>query len=158
MCMVERSALNVLLPSALKASSLGTSRYAKDRLIAKALHGPAEPERVAVCISAVEVKFAIKSGCVFQESRRLLIIADQARTWNVCVRYERENRLRKRGDAARRDDIIWKCRSTCWRYRNGVSTCVQNQVCVCRVARLIGIVDRLRDSPEISAAEGIGRQ
>src|SRR5215472_3315568 len=166
--MIERSALNVLLACALETSSLGPAGQAKNRLIAKALDGAAEPEGVAVIIPAAEVKLGVESRGVFQEARGLLIIADQARTGNVGVGNERENRLRQCSDAAGWDRVIRESGSASRRYRNGVSAGIESQGGVGGVSSLIGIVNGTTyvargttgrcDRLEISVAERIGRQ
>src|SRR5215471_598228 len=160
--MIERSALNVLLAGSLEASAFGASRYAKDWLIGKALHSPAEPEGVAVVIPAVEIEFAVECRSVFQEARSLLVVAGEAWSGYVGVRNERENRLRKLRDAVRRDNVIRKRRATCGGYWRWVWHHMRG------VARIgVGIIDgaayvaggagRRRDRLEISTAEVVAR-
>jgi len=87
--MVKSSALYVLFACALKTSALRPSRQAKNRLIGEALNGPAETESVAVVVPAVKVELGIEGRGVFQETSRLLIIADQAGRGQVRMRNER---------------------------------------------------------------------
>src|SRR5206468_3759442 len=124
---IESSALDVLLACSLEAATLGAASQAKDRLIVKALHGPAEPEGVTVIVLAVEVKFTVKGRGVFQEARILLIVGAEARIGHIRVRNERQNLQRQRAEAACWDHIIREGRSTCRRYGNWISIGIQNQ-------------------------------
>ena len=100
MRVIESSALDVLLACSLEAATLGAASQAKDRLIVKALHGPAEPEGVTVIVLAVEVKFTVKGRGVFQEARILLIVGAEARIGHIGVGNERQNLQRQRAEAA----------------------------------------------------------
>src|SRR6266850_4809462 len=155
MCMIQSSALDVLLARALETSALGTSGQAKDRLIVEVLHGPAKPESKAVVIFAVEVEFRVERRGIFQEARILLIIVAEAWVDPSGVREEGQNFQRQRAEAARGDDIIRKRCPTCRRHGNRLSVGIESQGRVRGVGSLIRIINKLRDGPEISATEVI---
>ena len=157
MRVIESSALDVLLACSLEAATLGAASQAKDRLIVKALHGPAEPEGVTVIVLAVEVKFTVKGRGFFQEARILLIVGAEARIGHIGVGNERQNLQRQRAEAACGDHIVREGRSTCRRYGNWISIGIQNQGGVRGVSgiSLIGIINRLGNRAEIATAEVI---